>query len=199
MPPEPQPTGLAPGPPSPAGPLPTACPLPTAGPLTPAEALALFDRLAPVGVDELLGSWRGSSMPTGHPLDGVLERCHWHGKRFEGAEAVHPLVFRAPGGGLVSLEPRWLMPALPLLLRWPILRGPLLVGLFTALLPLLTTQRPRARLRLCRCRGVESAAMLYDHAPIIDAFRRLDDDTLLGLMDLRGMEQPFFFLLRREP
>lgn len=181
---------------------PLAPEIPPTGPLKTAEALALFDRLPPASVEQLLGSWRGSSVASGHPLDGLLERCHWHGKRFEDVESVHPLVFRGPGGGLVSLEPRWLLPSLPLLLRWPVLRAPLLLALFTPLfrllMPLLTTRQPRARLRLCSCRGVETAAMLYDHAPIIDAFRRLDDDTLLGLMDLRGMEQPFFFLLQRE-
>jgi hypothetical protein len=47
-------------------------------------------------------------------------------------------------------------------------------------------------------RGVASAAMLYDHLPIVDIFRRLDEHTLLGVMDARGISQPFFFILRRE-
>jgi len=45
---------------------------------------------------------------------------------------------------------------------------------------------------------VASAAMLYDHLPIVDIFRRLDEHTLLGVMDARGISQPFFFILRRE-
>jgi hypothetical protein len=40
--------------------------------------------------------------------------------------------------------------------------------------------------------------MIYDDKPIIDHFRREGADTLLGLMDLRGMARPFFFRLRRE-
>jgi hypothetical protein len=40
--------------------------------------------------------------------------------------------------------------------------------------------------------------MLYDNLPIIDVFRRLDANSLLGLMDARGLEQPFFFTLQRE-
>jgi hypothetical protein len=40
--------------------------------------------------------------------------------------------------------------------------------------------------------------MIYDHAPIVDCFRRLDENSLLGVMDLKGMQQPFFFVLRRE-
>ena len=34
--------------------------------------------------------------------------------------------------------------------------------------------------------------------PIVDVFRRLDAHTLLGVMDARGISQPFFFTLRRE-
>jgi Domain of unknown function (DUF4334) len=28
--------------------------------------------------------------------------------------------------------------------------------------------------------------------------RRVSDDELIGLMDMRGVSQPFFFLLRRD-
>ncbi|WP_454197052.1 DUF4334 domain-containing protein [Nocardia sp. Marseille-Q1738] len=34
--------------------------------------------------------------------------------------------------------------------------------------------------------------------PIIDHFRRADEHTLLGAMDLRGMAEPYFFVLHRE-
>ncbi|GAC1471441.1 MAG: hypothetical protein PVSMB5_20050 [Ktedonobacteraceae bacterium] len=47
-------------------------------------------------------------------------------------------------------------------------------------------------------RGQVSASMIYDNLPICDAFRRIDHDTLLGIMDLKGVEQPFFFKLRRD-
>jgi hypothetical protein len=57
---------------------------------------------------------------------------------------------------------------------------------------------PQARLRVVKHRGVSSAAMLYDHLPIVDVFRRLDGQTLLGVMEARGISQPFFFTLRRE-
>jgi hypothetical protein len=40
--------------------------------------------------------------------------------------------------------------------------------------------------------------MVYDNLPIIDVFRRLDANSLLGLMDARGLDQPFFFTLQRE-
>jgi hypothetical protein len=40
--------------------------------------------------------------------------------------------------------------------------------------------------------------MIYDHLPIIDIFRRVDEDTLLGVMDMRGLADPYFFILRRD-
>jgi hypothetical protein len=40
--------------------------------------------------------------------------------------------------------------------------------------------------------------MIYDHLPVIDAFRRVNEATLLGVMDQRGMAEPFLFLLRRD-
>ncbi|HNI70658.1 MAG TPA: DUF4334 domain-containing protein, partial [Marmoricola sp.] len=58
--------------------------------------------------------------------------------------------------------------------------------------------KPRARLREVAHRGVVSAAMIYDTQPIIDHFRRIDDHTILGLMDARGMAMPYFFILDRE-
>jgi hypothetical protein len=65
-------------------------------------------------------------------------------------------------------------------------------------MPLLSTAHSSARLRMTSYRGVVSATMVYDHLPINDVFRQLDDDSVLGVMDLKGMETPFFFLLRRE-
>lgn len=168
------------------------------GPLDTAEALARFDRLAPVGQEELLGAWRGSGFASGHPLDGLLEQAHWHGKRFESSEAVHPLVFRGAAGQLRSIDPRWLLPALALMPHLPRPCSVRAARLVRWLGPLLATSRPAARLRTLCHRGVCTAAMLYDHAPIIDVFRRVDADTLLGVMDARGVEQPFFFLLHRE-
>jgi hypothetical protein len=64
-------------------------------------------------------------------------------------------------------------------------------------MPLLRTAAPRARLREVTCRGVPTASMVYDHLAIIDSFRRVDADTVLGIMDRRGDAQPFLFMLRR--
>jgi hypothetical protein len=76
-------------------------------------ALARFDGPPAIEPDELIGAWRGTGMPTGHPLDGLLERLDWWGKRVESEERVHPLIF----GAGVALDPRWV--PLGLAQRWP--------------------------------------------------------------------------------
>ena len=161
------------------------------------DALALFDALPAVGVADVLGSWRGKSVPTGHPLDGLLELYGWHGKRFTSADVVHPLVFADPRGRF-AVDPA-LVP-LRLLVR---LSGPLhderVAGALRGARRLRRTGRPRARLRMVRYRGVVSATMTYDALPVDDHLRALDDDTLLGVMEARGLPRPFVFSLHREP
>ena len=164
--------------------------------LSTAEALAWFDSLEPVTVESILGAWAGSSIPTGHPMDGSLETLQWHGKRFDSAEEVHPLIFRAADGSLFSVEPTRL-PSKPAS-DPAVLRNPLVAAVTRRLfLPLARTTASSARLRMVEHRGKVSAAMVYDRLPIVDVFRRIDDDTLLGVMDMKGSPQPFFFRLRR--
>ncbi len=64
--------------------------------------------------------------------------------------------------------------------------------------PLLRTQHPKARLRTTRYRGVDTATMIYDQLPINDVFRKLDDESVIGAMDLRGSKKPYFFVLTRD-
>lgn len=162
--------------------------------MTTAEALARFDAAAPVSLDEMIGEWRGAGLHTAHPMDGLLERYGWFGKAFVDAETVHPLLFAAHGTAPVALDPRLM------LIEWVwdkrFAHSAIVAALFGALRPLLQTSKPRARLRLLSHRGVVSATMVYDHLPINDVFRRVDGGTLIGLMDMRGMSAPFFFVLR---
>jgi Domain of unknown function (DUF4334) len=54
-----------------------------------------------------------------------------------------------------------------------------------------------ARLREASFRGISSAAMVYDQHPWMDYFRKLDEDTLVAVIDIKG--NPInrgFFLLR---
>lgn len=161
-----------------------------------ADALALFDSLPPVTVEEMLGNWKGAGIATGNPLDGVLELSGWHGKRYHSAEDAHPLVMEGRRG-LFAVNPALVpmglaMRTAPLLRRWK------LGGATRALLPLAGTRKPAARLRMVEYRGVVSGTMVYDALPVNDHFRRVDEDTLFGAMDLRGLDAPFMFTLHRE-
>lgn len=159
------------------------------------RAVALFESLPPVSVEAILGRWRGSEVPTGHPMDGLLAVSGWYGKEFASADRVHPLLFGRPGR-LYAVNPK-LMP-IGLLNRLGARFPRRLPPGGTRAFALLRTRRPRARLREIAYRGTVSTAMVYDDLPIIDHFRALDDDTLLGAMDLRGSDRPYFFLLQRD-
>ncbi|MGN2637244.1 DUF4334 domain-containing protein [Nocardia takedensis] len=163
---------------------------------TPEQAWALFDSLPAAPVAEIVtGRWKGSEIETGHPFDGVLGASGWWGKQFDSADFVHPLLFSDGTGKIFAVDPRRvplsLTDKIPLPGVRAVRRSLRVVG------PALRTKRPTARLRSIEHRGVVTAAMVYDHLPIIDHFRRVDADTLFGVMDMRGLREPYFFVLRR--
>lgn len=161
------------------------------------RALAFFDSLEPVSLDSMIGLWRGSGFETDHPLDGLLEAYGWYGKKFVDTETVHPLLFGKEGGKIVAVNPVFVPVGITTRIN---LRGDkILPALFRVVRPLLTTKKPRARLRQTEYRGKASATMIYDALPINDIFRRVTAETLLGLMDFRGFTHPFFFVLQRVP
>jgi hypothetical protein len=159
-------------------------------------ALAFYDSLEAVGLAQMIGAWCGEDLPTDHPLDGLLEHLGWHGKRFDGPDDAHPLIFDTRGGHRFCVNPAFV----PLgLIRHPrLLHAPFAARIFSVIHPLTSTRKPKARLRLSQYRGVVTATMCYDALPINDVFRKVDDDTLIGAMDLRGLDPPFLFVLRRE-
>jgi len=161
------------------------------------EALSFFDSLPPMAAAAMTGFWRGSGLRTGHPLDGMLELFGWRGKRFDGPEAVHPLIFGKPGA-LFSVNPS--LAPLGLVLRCGrIFESPAVAPIARAALAVLRTDKPKARLRMTEFRDVTTATMVYDSLPINDVFRCVDANTALGLMDRRGDKAPnyFYFVLRR--
>lgn len=164
---------------------------------TSAAALSLYDALPPVAVEQMFGRWRGSEIPTGHPLDGLLSKAGWYGKRFDGPDGAHPLLFSRRGGGVFAIDPAWI-PMNLLTRRLGFSHRIASPTLLRAAALIAGTTQPKARLRMTEFRGVASAAMIYDALPIIDAFRAVDEDTIVGAMDLRGHEAPFMFVLRRE-
>ncbi|MBD2858908.1 DUF4334 domain-containing protein [Spongiibacter sp. KMU-158] len=52
-----------------------------------------------------------------------------------------------------------------------------------------------ASLRKVEFRGVATATMVYDQHPIFDHFKKVDEQTVLGVMDAKGDAFPLYFLL----
>ncbi len=161
---------------------------------TTAEALAVYDALPVVESDFMLGRWQGAGLPTHHPMDGLLEAFNWYGKEFVDADHVHPLLFKDSRGELYRVNPA-LMPmklagSVPGNKSWPVRKT------FALMKPIISTTTSKATLQQITLRGKTSAAMVYDQLPIRDVFRKVDDNTVMGLMDYLDMV-PFFFILRR--
>ena len=178
--------------------LPLADVLPNA-PTRTEDALALFDSLPAVEPDFMLGTWHGAELPTNHPLDGMLAASGWWGKHFGDSETVHPLLFpTSDGSALWPLNPVLAFAGLGAATRIPVLKRQNFGGTIAMLKPALQARGPKARLRTTRFRGVDTATMIYDQLPINDVFRELDERTVLGAMDLRGIRAPYFFVLHRD-
>ncbi|MDR1184116.1 MAG: DUF4334 domain-containing protein [Coriobacteriales bacterium] len=163
--------------------------------LTQQQAGELFDSLGPVEPDELRGLWRGREVFAGHPLEGLLSTCGWYGKRFDDSEHVFPMVFARSNGSTFCANPT----RMPLSARLNSLPVPLVRLLFRCAYPYVVTRTSGARLRTLKFRGTISACMIYDRLAVIDAFRRIDNDTLLCIMDLKddASNKTFFFQLYR--
>lgn len=43
-------------------------------------------------------------------------------------------------------------------------------------------------------RGKFSTSMVYKHLPIIDNFRKIDEDTIMGIMEVKGKTALYFYL-----
>lgn len=159
------------------------------------QTLAYFDSLEPVSIDFMLGAWRGEGVHTDHPMDGLLENFNWYGKEFVSAEQVHPLVFKREDGSLVKLNPKWMQ--MKFARNTPLARQGWVRKAFQLATGVMKTDTSRARLRMTEYRGKVSATMIYDDQPINDVFRKIDNNSVMGVMDLKGMRQPFFFKLIR--
>lgn len=70
-------------------------------------------------------------------------------------------------------------------------------SLFSYLQRRLRARAPVASLKTMVFGGVESAAMVYDHQPIVDHFRRIDADRIIGAMTINGDDRIYFFELQR--
>lgn len=140
------------------------------GPIDPVELDALWADLEVVVASALVGSWRGFAFPTGHPVERVLARSRWHGKRFAAPNDATPLVCRADDGSLYSDT---------------------------------NAGKGEASLWNVEFRGEVTATMVYDGMPVLDHFKRVDDNTLMGIMNgkpdvVLADGRHFYFGLERE-
>ncbi|MGE8077533.1 DUF4334 domain-containing protein [Peribacillus loiseleuriae] len=159
------------------------------------QAFEFFDHLETVDSNEMWGLWKGEELRTGHPMEGLLTASSWYGKKFINEEHVHPLVFQKKNGELFSGNPG----LMPLSIPYGKIPEKIVSLVMKISRPFLKTEKSRARLRQVEYRGKVSAAMIYDQKDIIDVFRKVDNDTLLGVMDLKNQfrDKSYFFVLRR--
>ena len=165
-------------------------------PRTASELLSRFDSLEPVAPDALEGLWRGHGLASGHPLDGVLENLGWFGKRFHADGRADALLFEFRPQRLTAIDPRRIPLGLALRLAgWG--RTRMARNLFQNLQKRLRATGTTAMTQSREFRGVATAAMVYDRQPIVDYFRRIDGERLLGVMSLRDDPRHYFFMLTR--
>ena len=142
----------------------------------------------------MIGLWTGRGVPSGHPLDGVLENLGWFGKLFTAQMRADASLFRGGERRLVAIDPAWI--PLRLALRFHKLgRTRAASNLFSYLLRRLRANGPVASLKAMPFQGVISAAMVYDRQPIVDHFRRIDDGRVMGAMIVEGYDGVYFFEL----
>lgn len=157
---------------------------------------AWFRSLEPVLPKEMVGLWRGTGVPSGHPLDGVLENLQWFGKRFHPNLRADTLLFQWRPGRLVPIEPGFFPIGLVLRLA-PFGRSLLARNLFSYLQKAFHARGTTASLRLSTVDGVETAAMVYDRQAIVDHFRRIDQNEVAGMMCVDRDKRRYFFTLRK--
>jgi hypothetical protein len=136
------------------------------------EAAETFDTLPPVSTDFMIGTWKGEDIKGGSPGAYMLESLGWFGKTFESSDVAYPLVFytkdksstfAAKHAKLAECVKNNIMPS--------------------DVQEEVEDKSPAARLRVVEWRGVSSAAMCYNEVPVIDHFRKVDEDTVYGMMD----------------
>ncbi len=135
---------------------------------TPEVLDEIWAGLRTVRIDEILGPWRGGELPSGHPMDGQLEKVRWHGKTFNSTYDVAPLVCRNDAGELYSNK---------------------------------ELGHGEASLWHVEFRGEVTASMVYDGQAVIDHFKRVDENTLMGIMNGKSSlvrDKHFYFYLQRD-
>lgn len=157
------------------------------------EALEVFDNLEVASIDFMLDRWKGYEIETNHQMDGLLVPSGWYGKLFLSSEEVHPLLFYSNNKTeLYTVNPL----LIPMKMKFP--KSERVGTLMKLAKPFLQTRKSTARLRMIKYRDKVSATMCYDEKAILDHFGRIDDNRVMGVMDLKGWPEPYIFILERD-
>lgn len=159
-------------------------------------AFKKFQGLPPVEPHELVGLWSGRGTSSGHPFDGVLENLGWFGKRFTPDLRADALLFRSGERRLVAIDAKRI-PLRSALRFHQLGRTRIARNLFSYLQRHLRANGPIASVDTVPFGGLASAAMVYDKQPIVDYFRRIDDNHVMGAMVISGEDRLYFFELER--
>lgn len=164
--------------------------------ITNEKALDWFRTLEPVDTAEMIGLWRGSGCPSGHPLDGVLENLGWFGKRFHQNLRADALLFEKAPRKLIAIDPAYFP------IRWTfgfasIGRKAFARSLFPHITPHLRARGTTAFLQSRMDDELITAAMVYDRQPIVDVFRRSKHGQMIGKMIIEGDPRHYFFELAK--
>lgn len=162
---------------------------------TPEQALVYFDQLEPIDLHRIIGQWRGVALPTGHPIDELSTLFGWYGKLFFDPEHAHPLLFKHQEQ-LISIDPRWI--PLSWIGRRTLPAKRVLAKMAKRAQFMVISGDSHARLRMLHYRGQLSATLVYDGSPVLVMLRQVNADTLLGVMEIKDMPQPFFCVLYRD-
>ena len=139
------------------------------------KLLELFSHLDPVTVDSMIGLWRvvAFGRAARDPSRSSLIPALFLSVRASAcanstANASSPATTPSPS----SASPRMARSSRRSTSAWPVCRE-------------------------LSFRGTASAGMVYDQQPWIDYFRKLDDDTLVAMIDMKGTPMGIgFFMLR---
>lgn len=158
------------------------------GPHDKDELLALFDQLKPISFETLKGEWTGGWFETGHPAGRWMKEIRWVGAAFRSPHDIDPIIARGDDGKKKVLD------------EWghaKVSRFPAHPHLFAE------SELTNAPIQLfeAKFRGLVSAVVVYDKHPIVDYFRSVNDDFVMGLMERtewRDSGLSFFYLLREK-
>lgn len=53
-------------------------------------------------------------------------------------------------------------------------------------------------MRMIKYRGNFTGTMVYDQKGIMDHFAKIDENTMLGVMEMKGAKNPYFYVLERD-